>query len=144
MTAQQIPCFYFHWQTPYFPVVIPALVYQPLIFQLLPSCASSSLSSHGTVNSNMATCLVEVYHSTMSGRCAVTDTAISCGNVVLPLMSACICQSDADDRIPPVSVLPVADAPFRTKLINVTPFFTYVFLFLILSTPSASTASTLS
>ena len=115
---------------------------RPWYFSFFLSCAPSSLCLYGTVNSNIATCLVEVDHSTMSGLCAVT--AISCGNVALTCMFACICQSDADNRIPLASVLPVTDTPLRTKLTNVKPFCTSRFLFLALSSPSASTASTLS
>ena len=33
-----------------------------------------------------------------------------------PFKSAGICQSDADDRIPPASVLPVADSLFCTEM----------------------------
>ena len=79
-------------------------------------------------NTNMATCIVEVDHSTVCDLCAVTATCISCGNVVLFLMSACICQSAADDRIPPASTLPIVVAPFRPKLMIVTPFLTSRFL----------------
>ena len=44
----------------------------PWYFSFFLSCTSSNLSSHITVNSNMATCLVEVDHSTMSGLYAVS------------------------------------------------------------------------
>ncbi len=111
-------------------------------FPNLRSCASSILSSQGTVSSIRATCLVAWDQSTISGRRLVT--AISSGNLSCLLRSTLISQSSAVPRIPEhLSSLPAFSPGLRKPMKRGPLSWTLVlFRFLSFSSPSASCAST--
>jgi len=103
---------------------------------------SSILSSHGTVSSTKASCLVKSDHITMSGLRLVT--VISCGNMSWLYRSTSSFQSLAVPRISLALFAPLTSCPALTKEMSEGPLLTVLCARLDWSRCSAMDDSTLS